>query len=101
MLSRARQSVYWPDIEAEVEQKRLPTPPPQYPFQQERSMCRSTANASLRYDQSAHDFTPLEPGQRTLIQNPATGRWDLAGTIMEQTTPRVPDMARWQRWGYT
>ncbi|KAK3885183.1 hypothetical protein Pcinc_009086 [Petrolisthes cinctipes] len=58
-------------------------------------------NASLRYDQSAHDFTPLEPGQRTLIQNPATGRWDLAGTIMEQTTPRVPDMARWQRWGYT
>ncbi|KAG0718517.1 hypothetical protein GWK47_007616 [Chionoecetes opilio] len=52
MLRRARQSVYWPGIDAEVEQKRrqcavcdthapsspaetlLPTPPPQYPFQQ-------------------------------------------------------------------
>ncbi|KAG0722100.1 hypothetical protein GWK47_045094 [Chionoecetes opilio] len=52
MLRRARQSVYWPDINAEVEQKRrqcqvcevnapsspaeplLPTPPPKYPFQQ-------------------------------------------------------------------
>ena len=52
MLRRARQSVYWPGIDAEVEQKRrqcqvcethapsqpteplLPTPPPQFPFQQ-------------------------------------------------------------------
>ncbi|XP_045132259.1 uncharacterized protein K02A2.6-like [Portunus trituberculatus] len=52
MLRRARQSVYWPGIDAEVEQKRrqcqvcemhtpsqpaeplLPTPPPQLPFQQ-------------------------------------------------------------------
>jgi len=52
MLRRARQSVYWPGIDAEVEQKRrqcqvcetcapsnpvetlMPTPSPQYPFQQ-------------------------------------------------------------------
>ncbi|XP_045130529.1 uncharacterized protein K02A2.6-like [Portunus trituberculatus] len=52
MLRKARQSVYWPGIDAEVEQKRrqcqvcemhtpsqpaeplLPTPPPQFPFQQ-------------------------------------------------------------------
>lgn len=52
MLRRARQSVYLPDIDAKVEQKRcqcqvcethapsspaetlMPTPPPQYPFQQ-------------------------------------------------------------------
>ncbi|KAK4301580.1 hypothetical protein Pmani_026358 [Petrolisthes manimaculis] len=32
--------------------------------EQERAMSRSAANASLSHNQSAHDPTPLEPGQR-------------------------------------
>ncbi|KAK8384613.1 hypothetical protein O3P69_014289 [Scylla paramamosain] len=30
----------------------------------------------------------LTPGQRTHIQNPSSGRWDRAGTILETTAPR-------------
>ncbi|KAK8407623.1 hypothetical protein O3P69_002280 [Scylla paramamosain] len=67
MLRRARQSVYWPGIDAEVEQKR---------------------RQSSRHNQSAHNLEPLTPGQRTHIQNPSSGRWDRAGTVLETTAPR-------------
>ncbi|KAK4307377.1 hypothetical protein Pmani_020896 [Petrolisthes manimaculis] len=56
--------------------------------ERERAMDLSAANASLSHNQSAHDLTPLEPGQRARIQNPENGRWDRSGTIMEQTVPR-------------
>ncbi|KAK8378646.1 hypothetical protein O3P69_009382 [Scylla paramamosain] len=38
--------------------------------------------------ESAHNLEPLTPGQRTHIQNPSSGRWDRAGTVLETTAPR-------------
>ncbi|KAK8394234.1 hypothetical protein O3P69_006432 [Scylla paramamosain] len=119
MLRRARQSVYWPGIDAEVEQKRrqcagseaspaqlltgrqlrdaIPVDTSLYEVsewwawflrERERALVRSGDNAASRHNQSAHNLEPLTPGQRTHIQNPSSGRWDRAGTVLETTAPR-------------
>ncbi|MPC55956.1 uncharacterized protein E2C01_049904 [Portunus trituberculatus] len=113
MLRRARQSVYSSGIDAEMEQKKrqcevcdtyapsspmetlLPTQPPQYPFQQalKRPQPNCSRDASwdiavLRHNQTAYNLKPLVPCQRTHIQNPGSGCWDRAGTVLEITAPR-------------
>ncbi|KAK8376379.1 hypothetical protein O3P69_009792 [Scylla paramamosain] len=56
--------------------------------ERERALFRSGDNAASRHNQSAHNLEPLTPGQRTHIQNPSSGRWDRAGTVLETTAPR-------------
>ncbi|KAG0718161.1 hypothetical protein GWK47_000809 [Chionoecetes opilio] len=51
-------------------------------------MARSGDSAASRHDQTAHNLEPLTPGLRTRILNPASGRWDRAGTVLETTAPR-------------
>ena len=54
----------------------------------ERNMTNTAARSSQRHDTRAHALGPLEPGLRVCMQNPANGRWDRSGTVLELSAPR-------------
>ncbi|KAG0723455.1 hypothetical protein GWK47_042695 [Chionoecetes opilio] len=45
------------------------------------------------------NLEPLTPGLRTRILNPAVGRWDRAGTVLETTAPRQYLVGPWTAVG--